>query len=266
MPESGEVRLTVDFLNNVFQGKIITNWIFTGGKYTDNYPEGYLEFDAALPLCVDEVNCKGKFIYFRLSDAFGKKYFILHSLMMTGRWQIDYDDYCKWYVDLQDGKTVWFRDPRTFATVKFTADEKVLHDKLSELGPDIMKPEFKLPLFKSLAKQHKNKNICSFLMDQSIISGCGNYIKAEVLYDAKVAPGRTVGSLTENELELVYQALCVIPRLAYNNKGLSLRDYADEYGNPGDHEKDLKVYGKSWAKRTKTSDGRITYWDPSRQI
>lgn len=103
-------------------------------------------------------------------------------------------------------------------------------------------------------------------MDQSVISGCGNYIKAEVLYDAKVAPNRKVGELSETELELIFQALCVIPRLSYNNKGLSLRDYADENGQPGNHAKDLKIYGKKWAKRTETPDGRITYWDPTRQV
>lgn len=36
---------------------------------------------------------------------------------------------------------------------------------------------------------HKNIKyvITSFLMEQSVISGYGNYIKAEVLYDAKIS-------------------------------------------------------------------------------
>lgn len=266
IPEAAEVRLTVDFLNRALQNKKITNWVFSGGRYTEDYPEGYDEFDVVLPLTVVIVNCKGKFIYFTLSDKNGNKYYILHSLMMTGRWQKTYDDYCKWFVEIDDGQTLWFRDPRAFATIKFTSDEDVLQEKLDGLGPDIMTPEFKLPEFKKLAQKYSNRNITSFLMDQSVISGCGNYIKAEVLYDAKVSPLRKVGDLNDNEVDLIYQALCVIPRVAYNNKGLSMRDYTDENGNRGYQERNLKVYGKRWAKRSKTSDGRITYWDPELQI
>ena len=265
IPEAAEVRLTIDFLNKSLMNNKITNWIFSDGRYADEYPDGYKEFDKALPLVVTEVNCKGKFIYFLLSDNNGKKYYILHSLMMTGRWQNDYDEYCKWFVEIENGKTLWFRDPRAFATITFTSDKKILDDKLNKLGPDILRSEFKLPLFKELAEKYKTRNITSFLMDQSVISGCGNYIKAEVLYDAKISPLRKVGEIKENELELIYQALYIIPRIAYNNRGVSLKDYTDENGESGCHETNLKIYGKSWAKRTKTPDGRTTYWDPKHQ-
>lgn len=265
MPEGPEVRLTVEYLNSVLAEKKITNWIFSGGEYTDIHPEGYDEFDTVLPLTVVNINCKGKFIYFILSDKEGKKYYILHSLMMTGRWQNYYDEYCKWFVEVENGVTLWFRDPRALATVKFTSDKNILHDKLDKLGPDIMKKEFKLPIFKNLAKKYSTRNITSFLMDQSVISGCGNYIKAEVLYDAKISPLRKVGDLKDYELDLVYQALCVIPRISYNNKGLSIRDYTDENGKSGYQDSNIKIYGKHWAKRTKTPDGRTTYWDPKYQ-
>jgi DNA-formamidopyrimidine glycosylase len=266
IPEAAEVKLTVDFLNKTLKNKKITDWVFSGGRYTEEYPEGYDEFDSALPLTVDEVNCNGKFIYFILSDEDGYNYYILHSLMMTGRWQNSHDEYCKWFVEIDNGQTLWFRDTRAFATVKFTSNEDILQEKLESLGLDIMKPEFKLPEFKKLAQKYSSRNITSFLMDQSVLSGCGNYIKSEVLYDAKVSPLRKVGELKDTELDLIYQALCVIPRVAYNNKGLSLGDYADENGKRGYHERNLKIYSKRWAKRIKTPDGRTTYWDPNHQL
>jgi len=266
MPEAPEVRLTIDFLNKVLQNNMITEWTFCGGRYADAYPEGYEEFDAALPLLVEEVCCKGKFIYFILSDDEGDQYYIMHSLMMTGRWQKTYDEHCKWFVEVDTGVTLWFHDVRAFATLRFTSDDGVLQEKLDCLGPDIMSSEFKLPLFKQLAKKWSTRNICAFLMDQSVIAGCGNYIKAEVLYDAGISPLHKIGDLSDNELDRVYQGLCVIPRVSYNNKGLSLRDFADENGKPGFYERELKVYGKRWAKRTKTPDGRTTYWSPDHQF
>lgn len=270
MPEASEVRLTTEYLQSVLKGKYISSWIFSGGRYTDDPPDGFEEFDEALPLRVDDIECKGKFIYFTLSDE-DKQYFIFHSLMMTGRWQVRYDDYCKWFVEYGDSEdseklsTLWFRNPRALATLRFTSSQQELTDKLNSLGPDILREEFKLPLFKTLVEQYKGRNITSFLMDQGILSGCGNYIKAEALYYAKISPLRRMSTLTEREIERLYEGVRIIPRLAYNNKGVSLRDYADADGKKGKHSAALKVYGKASAKKTKTPDGRTTYWDPKRQ-
>ena len=96
MPEGPECRLTIDYLNKTLVGKKVNDWIFCGGKYTENYPIGFKEFDTAPPLLVKKVECNGKFIYFTLIDDTGKEYYILHSLMMTGRWQQKHDKYCKW--------------------------------------------------------------------------------------------------------------------------------------------------------------------------
>ena len=264
MPEGPECRLTVDFLHDKLCGKIIDKWIFCGGKYTDNYPKGYESFDTFLPAKVEEVSCKGKFIYFILSKN-KEKYYIFHSLMLTGRWQNEHDDYCKCFIETENNKTIWFRDTRGFGTFYFTNSVEELELKLNTLGPDIMKPEFKLDKFKALVKKYNNRNITAFLMDQEVISGCGNYIKAEVLYYAKISPCRKTGNLKDNETELLYEALRIIPRLSYNNQGLTLRDYTDEDGNKGTYTKNLKIYGNKKAKKTKTADGRTTYWDPKYQ-
>lgn len=265
MPEGPECRLTVDFLDKNINGKTIYQWNFCGGKYTDNYPGGYECFDEFLPAKVDQVSCKGKFIYFTISKN-DEKYYVFHSLMLTGRWQNEHDEYCKCFIELDDNKTIWFRDTRGFGTFYFTNNKEELENKLANLGPDIMKPEFKLDIFRSLAKKYSNRNITSFLMDQQVISGCGNYIKAEVLYYAQISPCRKIGNLKEKELELLYEGLRIIPRLSYNNQGLTISDYTDEDGNKGFYTTNLKIYGNKKAKKTKTADGRTTYWDPEHQI
>ena len=116
MPEGPECKLTVEYLNRVLKGKKIMDWVFSGGRYTENYPKGFVKFSESLPLEVCEVNCKGKFIYFNLKNNKGDIFYILHSLMMTGRWQRDYDKYCKWFLELDNNSTIWFRDTRNFAT------------------------------------------------------------------------------------------------------------------------------------------------------
>uniref|UniRef100_A0A6C0LUQ6 Formamidopyrimidine-DNA glycosylase catalytic domain-containing protein n=1 Tax=viral metagenome TaxID=1070528 RepID=A0A6C0LUQ6_9ZZZZ len=262
MPEGPEYRLTIDYLNNTMVGKKVDNWLFCGGNYTETDPEGFDEFDSVRRLLVKKVECKGLFIYFTLIDDKEKEYYILHSLNMTGRWQNNHDIYCKWFVELDNGETVWFRDQNSLATLFFTTDISVLQDKLKSLGPDIMTREFSLPLFKSLAVKHGNSNVTNFLTNQSIISGCGNYIKSETLWYASISPMRKVVNISVRELELLYEGLRIISRVSYNNKGLTMGGLEQE----GYYSNELNIYGKKTAKLTKTSDGNITYWDPNRQV
>lgn len=260
MPESAEVKLTTDYLKSKLENRIINEWVFLSGQYDSKTPDGFDEFEKNLPLIVENVQCKGKFIYFTLFNEDGY-FYIMHSLRMTGRWQDYKDKYCRWYIELSDGECIWFRNPRCFATLEFTDQHSVLKKYIDELGPDILTDEFSLDVWKKLVNKHKGKNITSFLMNQNIISGIGNYIKAEALYYSKISPHRKTGSLTETEQARLYEGIRIIPRIAYNKGGLSIRDYASSDGSKGDYGSDLKIYGKASADKIKTPDGRITYWD-----
>ena len=264
MPEGPEVKLTAEYLNKTLENKIIVQWEFLDGQYAQHPPRGFDEFEKYLPFLVEEVDCKGKLLFFVCFNEY-KRFHILHSLRMTGRWQEYPDKYCRWVIQLDDGKKLWLRDPRSFSTLCFTSNEESFNEALGKIGPDILGSNFTLELWRNIVNSHKNKNITSFLMNQNIISGCGNYIKSEVLYNAQVSPKRKVGTLTEEESERIFEELRVISRTSYNNKGLSIRDYADEKGKKGFHEFSLRIYNKKHATRTKTPDGRTTYWDPKIQ-
>jgi formamidopyrimidine-DNA glycosylase len=278
MPEAAEVKLTTEYLSSVMTGNILIDWQFLDGQYKDAEPPGFDEF--SLPVVVVDVECKGKTIYMTFADE-DRYYYCIHSMRMTGSWRDSAGDsnetaYPRWYIELAGGgsngenKKLWFHDPRTLGTLFFTSDENELKTALNKLGPDILTEHFTLPIWKQLIQKHSNKNITAFLMDQSIIAGCGNYIKSEALYEAKISPLRKIGSLSENEIEALYHAIRLIPRLAYNNRGLSLHDYVDHKGRKGNFEFQLKVYsktsvGKNVVKRITTADGRSTYWDPQVQ-
>ena len=150
---------------------------------------------------------------------------------MTGRWQ-DYEDkYCRWYIELSNGECIWFRNPRCLATLEYTSKKKELENCINKLGPDILTDDFNLNIWKSLICTHKNKNITSFLMNQNIISGIGNYIKSEALYYAKISPRRKIGSLKETEQLKLFEGIRIIPRISYNKGGLSINDYTSSDGS-----------------------------------
>jgi formamidopyrimidine-DNA glycosylase len=71
----------------VLENRIVNEWVFCdGGKYQDKKPNGFKEFEKQLPVIVENVECKGKFIYFTVFNEKGY-FYILHSLRMTGRWK-----------------------------------------------------------------------------------------------------------------------------------------------------------------------------------
>jgi len=267
MPEGPETKLTTKYLHNCLDGKIITNWEFIESNPKDPYlnedPKGFGEFIDELPLIVDEVGCKGKLIYICCYNEF-RRFYILHSMRTTGSWREKPDEYSRWFIEIE-GKKIWFRDIDCFATLHFTENEDEFQNILNKLGPDIMSNEFTLPVWRQIIAKHQNKNVTAFLMDQEIISGCGNYIKSEALYYAKILPTRKMSSLTENELEKLFEALRIISRTAYMHKGLSSHDYADPKGRKGFQEFQLKIYGQKHAKKAKTADGRTTYWSEIEQ-
>lgn len=243
MPEGPEVKRTVEYLNDKLKGKVITDWSFYSGKYIENEPLGYEDFYESLPLRLEKINCKGKFIYFILEN----NHYIMHSLMMSGRWQEEIDNHTRWSIQTEDGTYLYFSNPRGFATVEFTDDSFDLRKKLVTLGPNIMTDEFSYDIFEKKCDRYCKRNITSFLMDQNVFSGCGNYIKSEVLYRAKISPLRKVGDLSKEDKKNVYQALKDIPQESYEGKLIR------------------QVYGQPNSVKLKSADGRVTHWNPDEQ-
>lgn len=260
MSEASEIKLITDFLSAELENKIIKDFVIFGGQYAKKDPPGYDGFLNHLPLLVESVKCKGKFIYFNLFNE-TKRFYVLHNLRLAGRWQTYKDKYCKLYIEIEN-KKIWFRDTKCTSYIEFTQDEKILTNQLKSLGPDILTNEFSLPLWKKLIQTHCNKNITIFLTQQSIISGIGNYIKSESLYYAGISPLRKTGSLTENEQEKLYEGIRIISRVSYNKGGVNIMNESNDNNY---YDSELKIYKKKNAEKTMTLDGRITYWDPDLQ-
>ena len=60
--------------------------------------------------------------------------------------------------------------------------------------------------------------ITKVLMDQSIIAGVGNYIKADSLWLAKISPHKTVADLTDGELAILNRSIKKVIRESYERQ------------------------------------------------
>jgi formamidopyrimidine-DNA glycosylase len=90
----------------------------------------------------------------------------------------------------------------------------------------------------ALSQCNDNKPICEFLMNQKYVSGIGNYLRAEILYRAKISPERRILELNLEEKDLLYDSSLDIMFESWKAKGPS-----EGYIVGGSFY--LKVYGRS---------------------
>ena len=86
---------------------------------------------------------------------------------------------------------------------------------LATLGPDALpysgrfnRKEF---LRRFLASEHKDETIGASLLNQRIVAGLGNYLRAEILFNCKLNPWLTVGQISQRNINCL---LKTIPRMA----------------------------------------------------
>ncbi|KAI9110276.1 hypothetical protein K1719_018718 [Acacia pycnantha] len=103
--------------------------------------------------------------------------------------------YSKFFIELDDGLELSFTDKRRFARVRLLNDPTSV-PPISELGPDaLLEPMTLEELTASLQK--KKTEIKALLLDQSFISGIGNWVADEVLYQARIHPRQVASSLSK---------------------------------------------------------------------
>ena len=225
MPEGPEVkRLTVRVHNIVNQSKL-KNVIINSGRYSKKLPTNFEKFKSSLPLTVKSVNCHGKFIWWEFLDNNGDSdHVMFNTLGMTGYWTKEDNLKHNNVSFVFSNYSMHFNDYRNFGNIIF-CDRNNLEKKLKDLGPDLLAIDktltginankLGLELFKKrLERKRKDTMIASALLDQKVASGCGNYIRAEVLYLAKISPFKEIGKLTNSEIELLWD---LMRQLAFNN-------------------------------------------------
>ena len=136
-----------------------------------------------------------------------------------------------------DGSQLIFNDVRKFGWWKKVKDTKKIE---KQFGPEAL--EINLKTFKTLLRKRPKAKIKPLLMDQKFIAGIGNIYSDEILFAAKVGPLRLVKTLTDREVQSIFQNIKKILKTAIKHQGSSVKYYLDAYGQKGDYVKYHKVY------------------------
>jgi len=102
----------------------------------------------------------------------------------------------------------------------FNVGEGDPYDKieiLATLGPDALPHggRFDRKEFLRRLLEHNDESIGAALLNQGIVAGLGNYLRAEVLFNCKLNPWLTVGDLTQRNLGCLSKAIPRLTRDAY---------------------------------------------------
>lgn len=168
-----------------------------------------------------------------------------------------------------------------FEIVRFGTIEAKLNSEmnryLNQFGPD---PLFysHLPLERIMEEKYydeyldlmsvkkvQNWEICKLLLDQRCyLTGVGNYLRAEILYRARLRPDRKVNTLSKKELLRLYKQTHIVMRESYMSGGLTIESFFPPNGERGMFKKvvydqEFDPLGNKVIKQT-FSCGRNCYW------
>jgi len=305
MPEINEIRKYADFIKDKIKKNKILEINILNGRYKTHGPfQKYNDIKKELPLKLLDVKTKGKLLYF----VFENNFYIFSTLGLYGGWcylkegsskynfsQTEeewlYFDNLKendsYYiknalkhlnVEFRTNKgSLYYYDVLSFGSLKVIEGEEELNKKLKTIGPDIMESDTTLEIFKNqiLKTRNLNKEIGIVIMNQKVISGIGNYLRADILYMSKISPFRKVDKLTEKELEAIYKNAKVLTWGDYDIKmAKKLKIISKETKLPRDYDRmffvysyDQDIHGNKIVKKElyEGSQKRFIYYVPSIQ-
>lgn len=297
-PEGAEVKITVDYLNQVTKDKIITGCFLTSTliskKYLSKWNLSILDkmiYDHE-PIGLNQsqtltkqnftvtFDCHGKFIWAHFkSTSKDDQFWMMCSLGMSGSWTLTckkhnhfYFLICnKEYVPVaqlsQNHQHLYFNDPRKFGNIKFVNSLNPITKKINEMGIDPLSNKIvHTNDIISRFRKYNYLNICEALMNQKIIAGVGNYVKCEAMYRFPTNPFCKVHNLNDSQLINLYRECCLVLQESYKQQGASFKTFEHGDGSKGNFSNFFRIYRKKetlnneLVYKATTPDGRTTHY------
>jgi formamidopyrimidine-DNA glycosylase len=263
MPELPEVETIVGDLRPHLVGRMIVRCELRFPSIV-RHPEPEVFIDSITGLTIEAVRRRGKFILIALGtqlpihaslpalppEGGGLERLLVVHLGMSGQLRLvdaatEIANHTHAIFDLDDGRQLRYRDPRRFGRLLLgTEDELLTSGTLPKLGPEPIDPTFDSEdLFKRL--RHRRAPLKAVLLDQGTVAGVGNIYADESLHRAKLRPDRIARSLSRKSVRRLHESLRDSLEVAIRNRGSSVDTYRDAWGEAGNQQEALLVYGRA---------------------
>ncbi len=244
MPELPEVETVRRSLQTLVTGRVI-------GRVDVRLPRivrtpSVDEFVADLQgATIVDVHRRGKYL---LIDLGGKT--LISHLRMEGRYGVykageGVTAHTHVIFHLDGEKELRYQDVRQFGTMDLLPTSG-LHDfaPLVQLGPEPLQKEFTSRYLRD-AFSRRSTSVKAALLDQHMVAGLGNIYVDEILFRAKVHPMHSAETLSARALRCIVDETRNVISDAIAHGGSSVKSYVNGYGEQGQYQFALNVYGKT---------------------
>jgi endonuclease-8 len=198
LPEGPTIKNMADRLRAALTGQVITG---ASSRYKKSREEDWPTL--LVGRTIMGVRSHGKNLFIDLSEG----YIIYSHMLMWGSWHI-YEPGEEWRKAEKLARLV-LETPGKVA-VLFNAPlcdvippEHLQDHKTSALGPDLLAPDFdRAEVWRRIQlPENREKELGEISLDQTVLTGIGNILKSEILFQAGLHPLKPAASLDENEFE-----------------------------------------------------------------
>jgi formamidopyrimidine-DNA glycosylase len=220
---------------------------------------------------IQQVRRRGKYLYLELDDGL---IWLVH-LGMTGQLIVsDSQEPLRTHdhiiINLSDNCCLRYNDTRRFGLMTVGTGDEI--EALIMLGVEPLSAKFSTHYLWGKV-QHTQRTIKDVIMDQRVVAGVGNIYASELLFRAKVQPGRSAATLQFQETGQIVKATKAVLQEAIKHKGSSISDYLDGEGQPGSFQRRFRVYDRegkpclscSTPIQRETRGGRSSFFCPTCQ-
>ena len=217
MPEGPEIRRAADKLAEVLEGRVITTVRF-GLPRLRPYAKKLRQQR------VTGIETRGK----ALLTHFDHGYSIYSHNQLYGVWQVIEGH--KLPVSNRSMRLLLQTD-RHSAILYSASDISVWptaelgqHPFLAKIGPDIMDRDLAWRDVAARLQESRfaGKELCALYLDQAFLAGNGNYLRSEIIHDARLNPRSRPADLSRGELGQLARSTLAISRRSYETGGITL--------------------------------------------
>jgi endonuclease-8 len=117
-----------------------------------------------------------------------------------------------------------------WALLYSASDIEILHDQelsehpfLKKLGPDVLSTETTIETIikRLLDRRFQNRQLGSFLTDQSFVAGLGNYLRCDILFHQRLHPRTKPSQLNPQQIKSLAESILGMPRQSYATEGIT---------------------------------------------
>ncbi|MEX0971875.1 MAG: bifunctional DNA-formamidopyrimidine glycosylase/DNA-(apurinic or apyrimidinic site) lyase [Solirubrobacterales bacterium] len=272
MPELPEVETVCRQLEPELEGRRIESLEVLDPRWCRPTPPAELE-GAVEGRTIGGLGRRGKYLLLGLD---GGRTLVMH-LRMTGNLVLvegeDKLGHLRARFVLDDGREVWFTDPRRFGEALLIEDDALDAHFAPRLGIEPLSAEFTPAALGELAAG-RTVPLKSFLLDQKGVAGIGNIYADEALFRARLHPLSPAGSMKPEHLEALRDAVVAALEAGIDGGGASIDDYRDGRGEKGRMQDEFLVHtreGQPCGRCGGTIErivvsGRSTYFCPACQV